>query len=74
MANSFCDFAQRVGAVDNGNHGSSLDEIGENCQILAIDFGEQSGHFLTGKGRPNCVLKHSREQIPGAPVWVPAAA
>ena len=25
MANSFCDFAQRVGAVNNGNHGSSLD-------------------------------------------------
>jgi hypothetical protein len=25
MTNSFCDFAQRVDAVDNGNHGSSLD-------------------------------------------------
>jgi hypothetical protein len=74
MANSFCDFAQRVGAVDNGNHCSSLDWIGENGQILAIDFGEQAGHFLADKTRPNRVLKQSREQIHGTPVWAPAAA
>ena len=30
VAKSCCNFAQRVGAVDNGNHVSSSDEVGQS--------------------------------------------
>lgn len=74
MAHSFCSFTQRVGAVNNGYHRAPLDKIGKNGQILAIDFGEQAGHFLADKTRANRIPKHSREQIRGATVWSPTAA
>jgi len=74
MTNSFCYFGQRIGSIDHGAHFPCLNQIGEKGQIFAIDFGEQAGHFLIAKTRPNCVLKQMREQIHCAPVGATAAA